>query len=63
MVNPMVKVKITQVRSMISRPQRQRLTLAALGLRRINSTVTHEATPQVMGMIKQVSHLVKVEEA
>lgn len=59
----MVKVKITQVRSMISRPDRQRRTMQALGLGRINGSVTHVATPQLMGMIKQVSHLVKVEEA
>lgn len=59
----MVKVKITQVRSLISRPSNQRQTMEALGLGRINRSVTHVATPQLMGMIKQVSHLIKVEEA
>lgn len=59
----MVQIKITQVRSSIKRPKRQCDTLEALGLGRINRTVTHQATPQVIGMVKQVSHLVKVEEA
>ena len=58
----MSKVRITQVRSVIGRPKRQRDTLIALGLRRMNATMEHEATPQIKGMISKVSHLVSVEE-
>ncbi|RMG75556.1 MAG: 50S ribosomal protein L30 [Bacteroidetes bacterium] len=56
------KVKVTQVRSLIKRPKDQRATIEALGLGRISATVVKECTPQVLGMIKKVSHLVKVEE-
>ncbi|MEM0995653.1 MAG: 50S ribosomal protein L30 [Bacteroidota bacterium] len=59
----MVKIKITQVRSVINRPQRQKDTIEALGLGKINRTVIHNATPQIIGMAKAVSHLVKIEEA
>ena len=59
----MAKVKITQVKSLIDRPQRQKATVKALGLKKINDTVVQDATPQIMGMIERVSHLVKVEEA
>ncbi|MEI7982011.1 MAG: 50S ribosomal protein L30 [Bacteroidota bacterium] len=58
----MKKIKITQVRSGIGRPLRQKRTLEALGLRRIRHTVEHEATPQILGMVHKVIHLVKVEE-
>ncbi len=58
----MAKIKVTQVRSQIKRPQDQKATLVALGLKRINHTVEHTATPQVLGMVKKVSHLVRVEE-
>jgi len=58
----MAKVKITQVKSIIDRSKRQKDTIKALGLRRINHSVTHEATPQIMGMINKVNHLVKVEK-
>ena len=57
----MGKVKITQVKSIIDRSQRQKATIKALGLRKINHTVEHEATPQIIGMINKVAHLVKVE--
>jgi large subunit ribosomal protein L30 len=57
----MAKVKITQIRSKIGSSKRQRLNLESLGLRRINHTVEHEATPQIMGMIEKVKHLVRVE--
>jgi len=57
-----MKVKVTQVRSVIGRPKRQRETLVALGLRRMNASVEHEATAQIQGMITKVNHLVKVEE-
>ena len=59
----MVKIKVTQVRSVINRPQRQKDTIKALGLGKINRTVVHNATPQIIGMVKAVSHLIKVEEA
>jgi len=58
----MSKVKITQVKSRIGSSERQKNTLDALGLRKMNSTVEHTATPQIIGMINKVSHLVKVVE-
>ncbi len=58
----MSKVKITYVRSAINRPQRQKLTLAALGLKKLNQTREMEGSPQVLGMIAKVQHLLKVEE-
>lgn len=58
----MAKIKITQVRSKIGRPERQKKTLEALGLRKIRHTVEHEATPQILGMVNKVSHLVTVEK-
>jgi len=59
----MAKIKITQVKSAIDRPERQKLTLKALGLNKMNVTKEVEATPQILGMIRKVTHLVKVEEA
>ncbi len=59
----MSKVKITQVKSSIDRSKRQKATLIALGLRKINGSAVHEITPQIKGMIDKVSHLVKVEDA
>ncbi len=58
----MGKIKITQVKSTIDRPKRQKDTIKALGIRKMHQTVVHEATPQIWGMVKTVSHLVKVEE-
>lgn len=58
----MKKVKITQVRSVIDRSQRQKDTMKALGLRKMNHSVEKEVSPQVQGMITKVAHLVKVEE-
>ena len=58
----MSKIKITQVRSKIGSQKKQKDTLEALGLRKINSTVELVATPQVLGMVRKVNHLVKVEE-
>ncbi|GAB4379643.1 MAG: 50S ribosomal protein L30 [Salibacteraceae bacterium] len=58
----MGKLKITQVKSTIKRPKDQKATIKALGLKRINHTVEKEGTPQIMGMIKKVQHLLKVEE-
>jgi large subunit ribosomal protein L30 len=59
----MAKIKVTQVRSTINRPSRQKDTIQALGLGKLNKTVVHTATPQIIGMVRKVSHLVKVEEA
>ena len=56
------KVKITQVRSTINRPKDQKATIQALRLGKMNRTVEKECTPQILGMIKKVSHLVKLEE-
>ena len=58
----MDKIKIKQVRSRIGRPQDQRRTLDALGLRKMNAMVEHNATPQILGMIKKVSHFITVVE-
>jgi large subunit ribosomal protein L30 len=58
----MKKIKITLVKSPIDRPKRQKLTLQALGLNKTNSSKEVEATPQVLGMVKKVEHMVKVEE-
>ncbi|HMO32450.1 MAG TPA: 50S ribosomal protein L30 [Lacibacter sp.] len=58
----MKKLKITLVKSPIDRPERQKLTLKALGLNKTNSSKEVEATPQVLGMIEKVNHLLKVEE-
>lgn len=58
----MGKLRITQTRSRIGSPKRQKATLDALGLRKINGTVEVEATPQILGMVTKVRHLVKVEE-
>lgn len=57
----MAKITITQVRSIIDRPQKQKDTIKALGLKRMNHTVVKEGSPQVIGMIKKVSHLLKIE--
>ncbi len=59
----MKKIKITQVRSGIGRPLRQKRTLQALGLRKIRQTVEHNATDQILGMVVKVKHLVTVEES
>lgn len=58
----MGKVAITQIRSTIKKPKKQKLTIRALGLGKLHRTVEHEATPQIMGMINKVSHLVTVKE-
>lgn len=57
----MSKVRITQVKSCIDYPERQKQTLVALGIRRMHRAVEKEATPQVKGMIDKVKHLVTVE--
>ncbi|MDW3211623.1 MAG: 50S ribosomal protein L30 [Reichenbachiella sp.] len=57
----MAKVVITQKRSVIKRPNDQKLTIKALGLGKINRSVEKELTPQIEGMIRKISHLVSVE--
>ncbi len=57
------KLKITLVRSLIGRPEDQKVTVRALGLTRTNSCVVKTDTPQIRGMINKVGHLLKVEEA
>ncbi|HMH34585.1 MAG TPA: 50S ribosomal protein L30 [Puia sp.] len=59
----MKKIKITQVKSAIDRPERQKLTLKALGLKKLHTTREVEASPQILGMIRAVNHLLRVEEA
>ena len=59
----MTKIKVKQVKSGIKRPQNQKRTLEALGLRRIGQVVEHEDTPNILGMIEKVKHLVSTEEA
>ena len=56
----MGKIKISQVRSVIDQPKRQKETIKALGLKRIRHTVEQEDNPQIRGMIKKVEHLVKI---
>lgn len=56
----MAKIKIKQTKSGIDRPERQKRTLRALGFRKMNQTIEKEATPQILGMIDKVAHLVTV---
>ncbi len=58
----MGKIRITQKKSKIGQTVRQKRTLEALGLKRINHTVELEATPQILGMVSKISHLLSVEE-
>jgi large subunit ribosomal protein L30 len=58
----MSKVKVTQVRSMINRPERQKRTLKALGLGKINRSIEVESNPALLGMVRSVSHLLKIED-
>ena len=58
----MAKIRVKQVKSKIRRPQNQKRTLAALGLRKIDQVVEHEATPSILGMVNTVKHLISVEE-
>ncbi|MEC7263207.1 MAG: 50S ribosomal protein L30 [Bacteroidota bacterium] len=59
----MSKIKVKQEKSAIKRPENQKRTLEALGLRKIGHVVEHEATPSILGMINKVKHLVSTEEA
>jgi len=56
------KIKVTQTRSIIDNPKRQKRTIEALGLKRIRHSVVHNDTPQIRGMVEKVKHLVEVEE-
>ena len=58
----MAKLKVTQKKSVIGRPQDQKRTIRALGLKRLNDTVIHEDRPEIRGMINKVSHLIEFEE-
>lgn len=57
----MNKIRITQVKSKNGKPERQKRTLEALGIRKLNHSVVHEVTPQILGMVTKVNHLVRVE--
>ena len=57
----MGKIKITQTKGLSGHTQRQRDTLKALGLRKVNSTVEKEVNPAILGLVNKVQHLVKVE--
>ncbi|MCF6246447.1 MAG: 50S ribosomal protein L30 [Desulfobacula sp.] len=56
------RIKITQVKSTIGRPAKHGRIVRSLGLRKINHTVEHNADPVILGQVKKVCHLVKVEE-
>ncbi|MBO7233750.1 MAG: 50S ribosomal protein L30 [Paludibacteraceae bacterium] len=56
----MAKIKIQQIKSVIKCPKDQKKTMVALGLKKMNAVVEHEATPQILGMVKKVNHLVKI---
>ena len=58
----MAKLKITQVKSGIGSTKRQKAILVALGLKKMHQTVEHEATPQIVGMVNKMRHLITVEE-
>jgi large subunit ribosomal protein L30 len=58
----MAKIRITQIKSKIGKPERQKRTLEALGIHKMHHSVEHEATPQILGMVVKIKHLVKVEE-
>jgi len=57
----MAKIRITQVKSKTGKPERQKKTLEALGIHKMHHSVEVEATPPILGMVKKISHLVKVE--
>ena len=57
----MAKIRITQIKSKNGKPERQKRTLEALGIKKLNHSVEHEATPQILGMVQKIRHLIKVE--
>ena len=58
----MKRIRITQIKSIIDRPLRQKRSIEALGIRKMHHTVEHNATPQILGIVDSVKHLIKVEE-
>ena len=58
----MAKITISQVKSGIDRPERQKRTLLALGITRMHRSVEHEATPQILGMVDSIKHLLSIKE-
>lgn len=62
MVNNMSKIKVTQIKSFIKKPKNQKLTLKALGLKKIGQSVIHEKSNVIDGMIEKVKHLIKVDK-
>jgi len=58
----MAKIKITQVKSKIGSTERQKKTLTALGIKKMHASVEVEATPQILGMVVKLSHMLKVEK-
>lgn len=58
----MAKIKITQIKSGIGSTKRQKATIVALGIKKMNYSVEQEVTPEIMGMVNKIKHLVKVEE-
>jgi len=58
----MAKIKITQVKSLIGSTKSQKATMEALGLKKMHQTVEHETTPQIIGMVNKMRHLLNVEE-
>jgi large subunit ribosomal protein L30 len=59
----MAKIKVTLVKSAIGRPERQKRTLVALGLKKLNQTIEHDATPNIVGMVNKDSNTISVTEA
>jgi len=59
----MPQITIRQIKSIIDRPEKQKLTMKALGLGKINKSVTVSESPQILGMVKQVQHLVEVKNS
>jgi large subunit ribosomal protein L30 len=62
MAEKIKEIKITQIKSAIGSPKVQKLTVQALGIKKLNQSKVHKATPQILGMVHKVRHLVKVEE-
>ena len=58
----MKRIKITLVKSVIDRPETAKRTVVALGLKKLNASVEVEATPQILGMVRRVAHLLKIED-
>lgn len=62
MAEKIKNIKITQIKSAIGYRKRAKLTLIALGITRMNQSVVHAGTPAILGMVRSISHLLKVEE-